>query len=126
MERRVAALSMSCNIVREISTMSVPQRYAGNVSSSQSLAQIILRRCDVSFPRSSVPVRVVSCGVCKSWLCGLESEYSRQNRTKEICSVSVSRSKVSRLLVADWHWKYGVLHLSRPILNGLTRYLGGC
>jgi len=27
---------------------------------------------------------------------------------KEMCSVSVSRSKVLRLLVADWHWKYGV------------------
>jgi len=26
---------------------------------------------------------------------------------KEMCSVSVSRSKVLRLLVADWHWKCG-------------------
>jgi len=27
---------------------------------------------------------------------------------KEMSSFSVSRSKVSRLLVADWHWKCGV------------------
>ena len=27
---------------------------------------------------------------------------------KEMCSVSVSRSKVLRLLVLDLHWKYGV------------------
>jgi len=26
---------------------------------------------------------------------------------KEMCSVSVSRSKVLRLLVVDLHWKYG-------------------
>jgi len=28
--------------------------------------------------------------------------------SKEMCSVSVSRSKVLRLLVGDWHWKYAV------------------
>ena len=28
--------------------------------------------------------------------------------TKEMCSVSVSRSKVLRLLVVDLHWKCGV------------------
>jgi len=49
-----------------------------------------------------------------------------KTEAKEMCSVSVSRSKVSRLLVADRHWKYGVLYFSRPILNGLTRYLGTC
>ena len=27
---------------------------------------------------------------------------------KEMCSVLVSRSKVLRLVVADWHWKCGV------------------
>ena len=42
--------------------------------------------------------------------------------TKEMCSVSVSGSKVLRLLVIDLHWKY----LSRPIRNGRTRHLASC
>jgi len=31
-----------------------------------------------------------------------------RTEAKEMCSVSVSCSKVLRLLVADWHWKCGV------------------
>jgi len=42
--------------------------------------------------------------------------------TKEMYSVSVSGSKVLRLLVIDLHWKY----LSRPVLNGRTRRFGAC
>jgi len=37
--------------------------------------------------------------------------------------VSVSRSKVFRLLVVDLHWKCGLLHLSRPVRNGLKALL---
>jgi len=36
-------------------------------------------------------------------------------------SISVSGSKVLRLLVIDLHWKY----LSRPILNGDTVHISG-
>ena len=42
--------------------------------------------------------------------------------TKEMYSVSVSGSKVLRLLVIVLHWKY----LSTPIRNGRTRHLAAC
>ena len=38
-----------------------------------------------------------------------------------MCSVSVSRRKVLRLLVAVWRWKCGAFHLSR-----LRRYVHAC
>jgi len=45
---------------------------------------------------------------------------------KEMSSVSVCRSKILRLLVVECYWKCAVWHLSRPVLNGLTRYSVAC
>jgi len=53
---------------------------------------------------------------------GWSSSIVGIRETKEMFSVSVSGSKVLRLLVIDLHWKY----LLRPILNGRTRHLGAC
>ena len=39
---------------------------------------------------------------------GLSSNTVGITVAKEMFSVSVSRSKVLRLLVADWHWKCGI------------------
>ena len=39
---------------------------------------------------------------------GLGSNIVGITEAKEMCSVSVSRSKVLRFLVRDWHWKCGV------------------
>jgi len=45
---------------------------------------------------------------CEKCNFGLSSSTAGITETKEMYSVSVSRSKVLRLLVADWHWKCGV------------------
>jgi len=111
----VATLPMSCYIVRNITTMSVPQSFADYRRTSQSI-----EACDVTFPRSFVSV-VVICGSCelierKYWPNGCEKyryvDWSSSiidiTGANKMCSVSVSRSKVLRLLVVDLHWKYGV------------------
>jgi len=46
------------------------------------------------------------CVKCRNLV--LCSSIVRITGAKEMCSVSVSRSKVLRLLVADWHWKCDV------------------
>jgi len=53
---------------------------------------------------------------------GWSSSIVGIRETMGMYSVSVSGSKVLRLLVIDLHWKY----LSRLILNGHTRHLGAC
>ena len=99
MARRVATLPMSCFIVREITTMSVPQIYAGYLGTSQSQSLAL----------------VVICGICEveQRRCYAMSENRRyvdwsptivdKTEAKEMYAVSVSRSKVSRLLVAEAH-----------------------
>jgi len=80
-----------------------------------------LWRCDVSFGRSFLPVAVyvwcvvvvVTCGSCdlkqrKCLYVGWSSSIVDITGAKEMCSVSVSRRKFLRLLVADWRWKCGV------------------
>ena len=44
----------------------------------------------------------------KCWYVDWSSSIVETIGTKEMCSVSVSRSKVLRLLVVDLHWKCGV------------------
>ena len=128
---QVATLPMSYYIVREITTRSMPQSYAGYRSSSRQLVALI-SYVSVVFPFCSssnlwqlrVGTTKAVCCVCeKCRYVGWSSSIVGITGAKEMCSVSVSRSKALHLLVADWHWKYGVQHLSRPFLNGLTRYL---
>jgi len=53
-------------------------------------------------------VKVLGSGCEKCRYGGWSSSIVDKTGAKEMCSVSVSRSKVLRLLVADWRWKYGV------------------
>jgi len=46
------------------------------------------------------------CEKCRNL--GLSSSIVGITGANEMCSVSVSRSNVLRLLVRDWHWKCGV------------------
>ena len=50
--------------------------------------------------------KVVFYGCEKCRYLGWSSSILGITETKEMCSVSVSRSKVLRLLVVDLHWKY--------------------
>jgi len=67
-------------------------------------------RCDVSFGRSflSETPKVLVSGCEKCRYVGCSSSVVDITGAKEMCSVSASRSKVLRLLVADWRWKCGV------------------
>ena len=129
---RVATLPMSHYIVRGITTRSVPQSYVGYL---RLLQQLVSLRCYVStefhFCSSSnlwqlrVGTTKAVCYVCeKCRYVGWSSSIVGITGAKKMCSVSVSCSKFLHLLVAGRHWKYGVQHLSRPVLNYLTRYLG--
>ena len=132
MEWRVATLPMSHYIVREITTRSVPRRYASYLRSSR---QLVVLGCYVSTEFAFCPISnlwqlrdgttvAVCCGCEKCCYVCWSSSIAGITGAKEMCSVSVSRSKFLRLLVADWHWKCGVQYLSRPFLNGLNALLG--
>jgi len=73
--------------------------------------------CNVS--RSFLSILVVICGSCDlehgKWTDGCEkcnfplsSSTAGITESKEMSSVSVSRSEVLRLHVADWNWTCGV------------------
>jgi len=66
--------------------------------------------CDASFGRSfpSETAKVLVSGCEKCCYVGCCSSIVDITGAKEMCSVSVSRSKVLRLLVAVRRWKCGV------------------
>ena len=112
---RVAILPMSCYIVRKITTKGVSQSYAGYLTTSQSLVALwSYVSTEFRFFSSSnlcdlrIGTMEVSCGVKSVVMWGWSSCKEDVTGAKEMCSVSVSHSKVLRLLVVDWHWKYGV------------------
>jgi len=53
-------------------------------------------------------MKAVYCGCEKCRYVGWSSSIVGITGAKEMCSVSVSRSKVLHLLVADWGWKYAL------------------